>query len=153
MKHRKLRIAWSVAWGIAVVALVALWVRSYWTASEYNSLNGFDSTPKQFPSFVVDLQSYRGLVSCTIMGMPSWWCSLMRSMPHIRLGVCEIRSNGVSTLAVKSHDSLLVVFLAAIAAAPWLPWSPRHFSLRTLLIATTLVAVMLGLIVWLAGAR
>ena len=29
MKHRKLRIAWSVAWGIVAVLLVALWVRSY----------------------------------------------------------------------------------------------------------------------------
>ncbi len=29
MKHRKLRIAWSVAWGIAGVLLIALWVRSY----------------------------------------------------------------------------------------------------------------------------
>ena len=34
-----------------------------------------------------------------------------------------------------------------IAAAPWLRW---RFSLRTLLIATTLVAVVLGLIVWAA---
>jgi hypothetical protein len=32
-----------------------------------------------------------------------------------------------------------------IAALPWLPW---RFSLRTLLIAMTLVAVALGLIVW-----
>ena len=29
MKHRKLRIAWSVAWGIVAVLLIALWVRSY----------------------------------------------------------------------------------------------------------------------------
>jgi hypothetical protein len=35
----------------------------------------------------------------------------------------------------------------AIAATPWLRW---RFSLRTLLIATTLVAVVLGLIVWLS---
>src|SRR4051794_7311826 len=30
MKYRKLRIAWSVTWGIAAVLLIALWVRSYW---------------------------------------------------------------------------------------------------------------------------
>jgi hypothetical protein len=30
MNHRKLRIAWSVAWGIMTASLVALWVRSYW---------------------------------------------------------------------------------------------------------------------------
>jgi hypothetical protein len=27
MKHRKLRIAWSVTWGMACVLLIALWVR------------------------------------------------------------------------------------------------------------------------------
>ena len=40
----------------------------------------------------------------------------------------------------------LVLLSAVFAAAPWI----RHqFSLRTLLIATTLIAVLLGLIVWL----
>src|SRR3954462_7934574 len=29
MRYRKLRIAWSVAWGLATVLLIALWVRSY----------------------------------------------------------------------------------------------------------------------------
>jgi hypothetical protein len=38
----------------------------------------------------------------------------------------------------------------AIAAIPWSRFSHR-FSLRTLLIATTLLAVVLGLQVWLAG--
>src|SRR5689334_13942796 len=30
MKFRKLRIAWSVVWGLAAVLLIALWARSYW---------------------------------------------------------------------------------------------------------------------------
>src|SRR4051794_33980026 len=30
MKYRKLRIAWSVVWGLAAVLLIVLWVRSYW---------------------------------------------------------------------------------------------------------------------------
>ena len=30
MKYRKLRIAWSVGWGIAAVLMCLLWVRSYW---------------------------------------------------------------------------------------------------------------------------
>jgi hypothetical protein len=29
MKFRKLRIAWSVGWGLLAVLLVVLWVRSY----------------------------------------------------------------------------------------------------------------------------
>jgi hypothetical protein len=38
--------------------------------------------------------------------------------------------------------------LAAFAVVAAVPWLPARFSLRTLLIVTTLVAVVLGLIVW-----
>src|SRR6187549_3492704 len=31
MKYRKLRITWSVAWGVVAVLLCVLWVRSYTT--------------------------------------------------------------------------------------------------------------------------
>jgi hypothetical protein len=44
-----------------------------------------------------------------------------------------------------------VLLMLALTAAPWFPWSKR-FSLRTLLIATTLVAVVLGLVVWASRA-
>ena len=49
-------------------------------------------------------------------------------------------------------DWFLVLISLVSAAAPWLRWSCR-FSLRTLLIATTLVAVVLGLVVWLCHYR
>ena len=41
----------------------------------------------------------------------------------------------------------ILAILAIVAAAPWIRWSKR-FSVRTLLIATTLVAVLLGLVVY-----
>ena len=34
MRFRKLRIAWSVACGIACVLLIVLWVRSYWSCDQ-----------------------------------------------------------------------------------------------------------------------
>lgn len=40
----------------------------------------------------------------------------------------------------------LVLITPLLAIAPWLRW---RFSLRTLLIAMTLLAVMLGLVAWL----
>ena len=40
----------------------------------------------------------------------------------------------------------VVLVCSALAGVPWLP---ARFSLRTLLVATTLVAVVLGMIVWL----
>lgn len=44
----------------------------------------------------------------------------------------------------------LVVVSATTAAIPWIHWSNR-FSLRTLLIATTLLAVVLGLAMYAAS--
>jgi hypothetical protein len=44
---------------------------------------------------------------------------------------------------------LLVAALVVVAALPWLPWWSRRFSLRTLLIATTLVAIGLGVAIYL----
>jgi hypothetical protein len=41
----------------------------------------------------------------------------------------------------------LIVLTSALATVPWIRW---RFSLRTLLIATTLVAVVLGLIIYAA---
>jgi hypothetical protein len=42
---------------------------------------------------------------------------------------------------------LPIILLCSIGAVAWLPLRFR-FSLRTLLIATTLVAVVLGIVVW-----
>ena len=41
----------------------------------------------------------------------------------------------------------LLRYAATMLACPWITW---RFSLRTLLIATTLVAVVLGIIVWMS---
>jgi hypothetical protein len=45
------------------------------------------------------------------------------------------------------QDCVLILMLAAFAIVPWIRWSNR-FSLRTLLIATTLIAIVLGLAAW-----
>ena len=51
-------------------------------------------------------------------------------------------------LAVKAPFWFAVAVAAVVAAVPWLP---SRFSLRTLLIATMLVAVGMGLIAWTAS--
>lgn len=45
---------------------------------------------------------------------------------------------------------LLVAASVVVAALPWLPWWSTRFSLRTLLIVTTLIAAGLALIVYFA---
>ena len=53
-----------------------------------------------------------------------------------------------SMFVVVPHRLPIAVFVL-LAIAPWIRWS-RRFSLLTLLIATTLVAAALGLIVYVA---
>jgi hypothetical protein len=155
MRFRKLRIAWSVCWGILAVLLVALWVRSYWWGDTI-ALPYVNTTH-------IPATSYEG------------WVTLQSSRPYNRLSAWQIKhisideqnkaeqkfiaSGGLVTHRI-NHFGLdekhyffqlpywfLLLFTAAFIAIPWLPW---RFSLRTLLIATTLVAVVLGLIVYAA---
>jgi hypothetical protein len=159
MRFRKLRIAWSVGCGVACVLLIVLWVRSYWwwdTAvgpmsptktlivfSSSGRLGGRLDGPAKFAAgwhFIhssvakmlkedeEELSLGRGVV--TKPNRPSWPV----------FGRC---SDGNFRVA----HWLAVLFFATlgIVAAPFIKW---RFSLRTLLIATTLVAVVLGLIVW-----
>src|SRR6478735_11109675 len=39
MRFRKLRIAWSVFWGLACLLLIVLWVRSYWWQEQFVRIN------------------------------------------------------------------------------------------------------------------
>jgi hypothetical protein len=53
----------------------------------------------------------------------------------------------VSSRAVVVPHWFFVVAVATVAAVPWFRW---RFSICTLLIAMTLVAVVLGVVVWAA---
>ena len=47
MRFRKLRIAWSVAWGVACLLLIVLWVRSYRQVDTLDNLYGYRIDAKQ----------------------------------------------------------------------------------------------------------
>jgi hypothetical protein len=72
--------------------------------------------------------------------------SVLVYTPFVALEACSIWGYFSGWVSLFSYLQMQVVFLLAIV--PLVSWSNR-FSLRTLLIATTLVAVGLGLIVWL----
>src|SRR5262245_8875502 len=66
MRFRKLRIAWSVVWGVAAVLLLVLWVRSYWRLDEF----GCDGAPS-----TEAVISQNGTLSASIVeeiGHPRW---------------------------------------------------------------------------------
>jgi hypothetical protein len=146
MRFRKLRIAWSVTWGIAAVLLCVLWVRSYWWID----------------SMHIKLPDQRYFNSHSIRGSTQW--VFFHSYPpefHIELLESELVSTWLegmdpvgdelfhfkfTRMRVHLPHWALIVAFGAQATVPWIPW---RFSLRTLLIATTLVAVVLGIVVWL----
>lgn len=160
LRFRKLRIAWSVVCGIACVLLIVLWWRSCFlfdkvsfgtrqSAIIVESLRSelqvqFVSTTGEFadPHYGIHTEdapegnnNYHG---------PEQWCAgefgLGLNIPD------EVNSQWTYSLVRCPHWFLAI----ASAIAAFIPWSKQRlrFSLRTLLIATTLVAVVLGAIVY-----
>ena len=148
MRFRKLRIAWSV--GCVVVCgalLIALWMRSYsirdsalWEtnklALEINSIKGHAVVWLAFRPF--DNEYVR------IFHEKITRDDELRVKRGV-LGFFYFRGPDNTQIHVPLWFLTLAV-MAAVAVLPWIHW---RFRLRTLLIATTLVAVVLGLIVWL----
>jgi hypothetical protein len=124
MKHRKLRMAWSVAWGIATVVLVALWVFGYW-----------------------HWQGSAPLLFHVCVG-PERYFNVHLFPNGIGAAIFQFHSTGGPTITsvVGAPFWLLVPLSAAMSFAPWVRW---RFSLGTLIIAMTLVAAVLGSTVYL----
>jgi hypothetical protein len=149
MKYRKLRIAWSVWWGVGAVLLIALWVRSYWWC---NSIYIQHSTQVRIAR-VFSMQGRIG-ISSRQHGMDTKFRSFKLGEPMEYTDDYGRNSTSawirimrwVSFTEVLVPYWLVVFLCGSSATAPWIAF---RFSLRTLLIATTLVGVLLGLIVWL----
>ena len=147
MRFRKLRIAWSVGCGIVCLLLIMLWARSYGTWDrcfrtgknhgwQFNSMVGHvvlvvAAPPKKFiPFFIESLPTedrFKGDFDKYVLGF------YFGRTPSVELGV---------------PFWFIVLISLAITAAPWIRrW---QFSLRTLVIAITLLAVVLGMAVYAA---
>ncbi len=130
--------------------LIALWVRSYWRIdSLYFQL---EQTP------TIGFLAIQGklLIGSETSGtagtqfkvgsvlLDAW---MVNTFPvkgnRIGFGKKSFRSGTLYLMPMY----VFVVSFSICAISPWIGWSKR-FSLRTLLIVTTLVAVVLGLIVW-----
>ena len=150
MKFRKLRIAWSVGCGILCMLLIVLWVRSHWAIY---ALFGIGSPPSPSQYYAVGCE--RGVVA--VSGSPSL-SRLLRAAdwkletfspglspppPQGFLGFYYETSQQQGT-RLRFPIWFLVILSVIATAIPWI----RRFSLCTLLIATTVVAVVLGLIIY-----
>jgi hypothetical protein len=150
VKFRKLRIAWSVFWGLACVLLIVLWVRSYYRGDYLimpatdtrgfggNSLNGW----LKLSTFSVGKDDpWRWVREPKRKAMVTYGTFFEAKQNRFGFGWHQIKS----TYAVMMPHWFPLLLAAMVAAIPWVSW---RFTLRTLLIATTLVAVVLGVVVY-----
>jgi hypothetical protein len=147
-----LRIAASVACLVACGLLTALWVRSYW---RFDSL--WRVTGSRFPNkdLITAYCSNKGSVSRHLVyrdrgSFARGWRLICRSnvdVPSEWVGHTIYVQHGLisspNNVPVHIPHWSLVALVAALAAAPWMSW---RFSLRTLLLATAAVAVMLWIL-------
>jgi hypothetical protein len=158
MRFRKLRIAFSATCLIACALLIVLWVRSYWWRDMIDARH-----PHFGSAYIASLQ---GKLRISVFrehrqrrdDFGRWG---VNSAPADRMAADLERSpmpkreralgfeivNYWNPFAFAIPFWFLVPLVGTIAVAPWLR---LRFRLRTLLIAMTLVAVVLGLIVWLS---
>jgi hypothetical protein len=146
---RWLRISASAVCLIICFLLIVLWVRSYW---KWDQFDGYLSAmAREFK-----IESMRGeLIVREFSDKPGWALST-RSLKEVlarrRLVDRQYEFASIQGLLVSDNTICLplwipVALAAALAYVPWLPW-PTRFSLRTMLIATTVFALLLGLVVW-----
>jgi hypothetical protein len=141
-----LRIAWSVFFGIACVLLIAVWVRSYWKCDYIQRVNqNYVLRTIASNNGIVYLQNNNVAVpGVTVTGWNYASVESTEKPPDFRWVLSSADDEAPFYIPLWILTSIAAVF----AAISLMPWSKR-FSLRTLLIATTLVAVVLGLVVWL----
>jgi hypothetical protein len=137
MRFRKLRIAFSAVCGVACLLLIVSWVRSYYVA---------DSFAARWNHKIVQLTSDSGSLEVLHndgLGLVKPELRWYRFSPHMHTRLMTDWSLHDPYLHVFCPNWCALLIAAALATAPWLRW---RFTIRTLLIATTLIAVVLGLI-------
>jgi hypothetical protein len=150
MRFRKLRIAWTAFFAALAVAFVVLWVASIshvifinFPAIKNHCITAY---PIRNALVVCDEGNRRPNrpAGIEISSPPSYWpaaeSQVIQHGPFVEYPSLIGTAYGVSFW-------LLIILSSSLAPLSWLHW---RFSLRTILIATTLVAVVLGLVVWAA---
>ena len=148
---RKLRIAASVFFGLAAVALCLLWARSYRASDDVRiPLPGTNT---------LRLDSMRGrLILHMFHGYPhlhhwDWIIGYPVDVPGMWDNYDQqVRAWHWIPMGTATAEAFVLphwfpaLLMGLLAAGVWVRYS---FSLRTLLITTTLLALLLGLGVWL----
>jgi hypothetical protein len=143
MRFRKLRIALSATCLIACVLLIVLWVRSYWFIDivhlPHRSL--VSMTGRLFVAERIDRYGTTDLSqSMAAPRLHFWGTSYMA-------GEGSVEPIGIRLILPLWFAVTVAGLTSLTSAMPWLHW---RYTLRTLLIVTTLVAIVLGLLIYAA---
>jgi Ca2+/Na+ antiporter len=161
MKFRKLRIAWSLFLGVVCVLLIVLWVRScrrwdmiayrtgakcYWAVSVAGGvqLHMEDESKETMSAGSIMEMGWHYKVNLADQ-VPS-----IVSAPYSFMGFKYSPAGGLNPAVYFVPSWFLILLSSTLATVPWLKRITWRFSLRTLIIATTIVAVVLGLVVFAA---
>jgi len=146
---RGLRIAWSVVFGIICVVLIVLWVRSY-SRLEFVHCPLSSQNTLFFKSHVGRLSVYAGGPVPNVSGVfPSGWG--IKSWPQPESATRRNQQQPGWSFGWDTYGAhflfphWLPILLSGLIAVGAGLRRPDKFSLRTLLIATTLIAVVLGI--------
>jgi hypothetical protein len=162
MSFRRLRIAWSVFWGLACALLIVLWVRSYWWIDYLQQVSN---------TFIWQTCPYDGklcfnwsndaqVVEAGNVRPGKGWYLWARSVESWRGKIAPPLSKRLFqpfSLRPGRPNELVIPFWAPVALSgifstlPWVHKLRWRYTLRTLLFGTTLVAVGLGLIVYFSS--
>jgi hypothetical protein len=157
---RKLRIGWSLGWGILALSLIGLWVHSarnqvraaIWVSDSHyiNAvvfLHWFEinvAKPASQPAAIF-ISNYAEYFHSNYVAKPTSLTS-----PVHRWHIGSSAPPFTPGISIRLPLWIPLVFIALVGTIIWFVRLPNltRFSLRTLLIATALVSVTLGLIVW-----
>ena len=141
-----LRIAVTALGLTACVLLIALWVRSYYLLDKVHGT--------AFGRLLI-IQSGQGGLRILAASCPvtiAWRIDSVplanshEPIPESQLEFDRTFTGTATNYLVMLPHAFLMLWALVAAVSPWIRWTKR-FSLRTLLIATTLVAVLLGIVV------
>jgi hypothetical protein len=152
MEYRKMRIAWSVACGIACLLVMVLWAISFthayllrWQVTSNRALDvGSENGKCKVSAYLYQaqpgLEFHRNDAHTLGIDIDHLVEPLGATDLYEMGSVLRIVDTGSGIKVIVSH----VIIVALFAVASSAPWLRPRFSLRTLLIATTLVAMGLG---------
>ncbi len=156
-----LRIAFTAFCGVMAVLLLVFWVRSYWRSdlvAAVVSKSTFFTVGSNRGTLTVGKGKnapgyFNGRWEIEVNVVVNPRARRLEDSPVYRgafgFGIAQVPT-AFFTIGMPYWS--FVALAVVLATLPWvrrLPWSTQ-FSLRTLLLACTAVAVVLGLIVWLA---